>query len=583
MKKLIVTVADLAVTHGAKEPLAYKLVPVIADIMRQPYPELIGKVYEIEDAVKRVEEAYLKVKSERVPELKQKIQKDKKLPREQMIKSVGEAVFLYRDTYGLTIHVITDILTETGINEKDREEILKIFEGKAEEQKNRSRAFSKMTGDVFSDSNVKLNVPKTKFVGYEHSSAEGEVLKLFIGAKEVREVHQGDQFSVILNQTPFYAESGGQVGDTGTLWASKIRIKVNDTHKHSDIFIHSAELEEGRVRIGDKLSAQIDEDRRLAIMRNHTATHILQAVLREILGPHVKQQGSLVAESHMRFDFTHPKAIGADELKMIEDKVNKYIISCHEVTKEVMSLEKAKNQGALAFFAEKYGDTVRVVSIGPFSKEFCGGTHLNITGQIGPFKVVNESAVAQGIRRIEAVTGPTALHYIYEHESQLNKIAELLKTPTQDVVGRVELQAKQIKKLEKELEAAQFSVIQETIGKILEASPSVKETKLVTHVFQNVTMETLRKVSDLVKQKVKSAVIVVAGKESEDAHLLIAVTDDLVERGIKAGDLIKEIAPLMGGSGGGRPQLAQAGSKNPGKVADAIEQAKKIIKDKIQS
>jgi alanyl-tRNA synthetase len=583
MKKLIVTVTDLAVAHGVKEPLAYKIVPTVVDVMRSPYPELVGKTYEIEDAVKRIEEAYLKVESERVPELKEKIEQQKKLPREQMIKSVGDIAFLYRDTYGLTIPVITSTLKKAGINDRDREEILKIFEGKAEEQKNRSRAFSKMTGDVFSDANVKLNVPKTKFVGYEHATAEGEVLKLFVDNKEVHEVHEGDSFNVILNQTPFYAESGGQVGDTGTLWASKIRVKVNDTQKINDVFIHSAVVEEGRVRIGDKLSAQIDEERRQAIMRNHTATHILQAVLREILGPHVKQQGSLVTESHLRFDFTHPKAIEAEELKTIEDKVNKYIIGCHEVTKEVMSLDKARNQGALAFFAEKYGETVRVVSIGPFSKEFCGGSHLNITGQIGPFKVISEGAVAQGIRRIEAVTGPAALHYIYEHEDQLNKISELLKTPTQDVVGRVDQQSKYIKKLEKELETAQFSTIQQSVGGILESSPTVKDSKLVAHVFNNVTMDTLRKVSDLVKQKAKSALVVLGSKTNEDAHLLIAVTDDLVERGIKAGDLIKEIAPLMGGSGGGRPQLAQAGSKHPAKVADAVEQSKKIIKDKVSS
>jgi alanyl-tRNA synthetase len=583
MKKLIITVADIAVSRGAKGAVAHKLVETVAGTLHNPYPELTSKSFEIEESVREVEEGYLKVRKERIPEFMERI---KPFLSSYQYDKLGEIGFLYRDTYGLTMDSIeTATMNAAAVNKVDfsRDHLSQMranIDKRMDKQREQSRASSKMTGDVFSDA-LKLNVPKTKFIGYEHASGEGEVLKLFIGNDEVREVNEGDAFSVILNQTPFYAESGGQVGDTGTLWASKIRIKVNDTQKMNDVFIHSAVVEEGRVRVGDELSAQIDEDRRTAIMRNHTATHILQAVLREILGPHVKQQGSLVAEERLRFDFTHPKAIAADELKMIEDKVNKYIISCHTITKEVMSLEKARNQGALAFFAEKYGDTVRVVSIGQFSKEFCGGTHLNITGQIGPFKIISEGAVAQGIRRIEAVTGPRALEYIYEHESQLGKIAELLKIPTPEVVHRVEQQNKYIKKLEKELETVQFSVIQQSVGQILENSPTVKDSKLVAHAFQNVTMDTLRKVSDLVKQKAKSAVIVLGSKTAEDAHLLIAVTDDLVERGIKAGDLIKEIAPLMGGSGGGRPQLAQAGSKDPGKVNDAIEQSRKIIKDKI--
>lgn len=428
---------------------------------------------------------------------------------------------------------------------------------------------------------MKLNMPKTKFLGYDQGSCEGAVLKIFAGDKEISEAKAGDEIKIILDQTVFYAESGGQVGDTGTLWASKVRAHVTDTQKVNDIFIHSVVVDEGRIRVSDKLSAQINEERRLLIMRNHTATHILQAVLREILGPHIKQQGSLVADDRLRFDFTHSQAITPDEIKMIEDKANRYILSCYKVNKEVMSIEKAKQSGALAYFAEKYGDTVRVISIGHFSKEFCGGTHLNITGQIGPFKVTSEGAVAQGIRRIEAVTGTHAFDHMYAQETELKKASAMIKVPVSEVSKHVQELVRRGKDIEKELEKTRFALIQQEVDKILSSSPEVRNVRLVAHVFDGIGMETLRKISDLIKQKAKSAIIILGAASQEDAYLLASVTDDLVAKGIKAGDLINEIAPLIGGSGGGRPQMAQAGSKSPEKIQSAIDQAKKLMKEKM--
>jgi alanyl-tRNA synthetase len=578
MKKLIINVSDLAVTHGIAHPVVYQLVHAVVEAMKFPYPDLIAKEFEISNVIRGVEESYLKVRKERLPEFERKVVSEIGLTDPEKL---GQIVFAYRDTFGLTMATIEKVLTALNIKRDVLDATYARFHQLMEEQQSKSRASSKMTGDVFAGAGIKLDVPKTKFLGYDQDSCEGTVLKMYKDDREVSEAKEGDLVKIILDQTVFYAESGGQIGDTGTLWAPKIRIRVNDTQKINDIFIHYAAIEEGTIRVGDKLGVQIDEARRLAIMRNHTATHLLQAVLREILGPHVKQQGSLVADDRLRFDFTHPQGITSDEIRMIEDKVNRYILGCHEVKKESMSIEKAKQTGALAYFAEKYGDTVRVVTIGPFSKEFCGGTHLKITGQIGPFKIVSETAVAQGVRRMEAFTGMSAFEYLFMQENELKRTSLIVKSPVLEVSGQVEQLAKRLKEVEKETDRMRLALIKQDVEKILTSAPVINGTKLISHVFPGVSKDVLLKVSDIIKQKIKSTVIILGSRLDEDAHLLITVSDDLVEKGLKAGDLIKEIAPFMGGSGGGRPQMAQAGSKNPEKIQAAVEKGSQLIKGRM--
>lgn len=577
MKKLIINVSDLAVSSGMAHPIAYQLVHAVVEVMKFPYPDLVAKEFEISNVIRGVEESYLKVRKERLPEFASKVQEMGTSDPEKL----GQIVFTYRDTFGLTMPTIEKVLTSLNIKKEILDATYSRFHQLMEEQQNKSRASSKMTGDVFAGAGIKLDVAKTKFVGYDQDSCEGAVLKIYKDDREITEAKEGDLVKIILDQTVFYAESGGQIGDTGTLWAPKVRIRVNDTQKINDIFIHYAVIEEGLIRVGNKLGAQIDEARRLAIMRNHTATHLLQAVLRETLGPHVKQQGSLVADDRLRFDFTHPQGVTSDEIKMIEDKVNRYILGCHEIKKEVLAIEKAKQSGALAFFAEKYGDTVRVVTIGPFSKEFCGGTHLKLTGQIGPFKVVSETAVAQGVRRIEAFTGMSTFEYLFMEENELKRTSLIVKSPILEVSGHVKQLAERVKELEKQTEKLRMSSIQEEVDQFLQTAEVVNGTKLVSHVFQGANMDALRKVSDRIKQKTKSSVAILGSRSDEDAYLLITVSDDLVEKGLKAGELIKEIAPLMGGSGGGRPQMAQAGSKNPDKIQSAVQQGIQLIKGKL--
>jgi alanyl-tRNA synthetase len=426
-----------------------------------------------------------------------------------------------------------------------------------EEQKNRSRAGSKMTGDVYADQSFAGNLPKTEFLGYQATKSEAQVLK--VTPKE------DGVFQIILNQTPFYAESGGQVGDTGNLVGLNGKMRVADTRKINDLYIHFG-LVEGEIKEGDKVQAIVDESRRQAIRRNHTATHLLQAALRETLGSHIKQQGSLVEEGRLRFDFAHPKAIKPEEIKTIENRVEEFIRRNDSVITEVLSLGEAKKKGALAFFAEKYGDIVRVLSIGDYSREFCGGTHVSSTAQIEAIKIVSEGSVAQGIRRLEAVTGKSAVDGFLNKKAQESAAIE---------------EAQRQKLLEKEKQNIYFEQIKSGVEEMIKSGENINGVNLIICTLEEMDIALLRKLSDLLKQKVGSGIFMLSARGLKDASLIISVTDDLVNRGIKANELMSQIAPLMDGSGGGKPQLAQAGSKQPQKLDGALVKAREIVKAKL--
>ena len=385
-----------------------------------------------------------------------------------------------------------------------------------------------------------------------------------------------------MDKTPFYAESGGQIGDTGHLVGKKGKVRVEDTQKINDVYVHRGVVEEGLLRVDETVETTIDAERRLAIMRHHTATHLLQAALREVLGKHVQQQGSLVAEDRLRFDFTHHKSLTNEELEKIEIRVNAYILRCDQVGKEHMPIQKARESGALAFFAEKYGETVRVVSVGNYSREFCGGTHLDSTGQIGLFKITGETAVAQGIRRLEAKAGMEALRFVHEEERKLGEVARMFKSSPSELIERADAQMKRIKQLEKDLEKYQLETMKTSIDGMIRAAEVRNGSLIIRGCFQGIGGGVLRQLSDLIKQKAKSSVIVLGSQSGENATILLAVTDDLIQRGVKADEMIKEIAPLIGGSGGGRPQLAQAGSKQAHQVDQAIRQAAEFIGERIK-
>ena len=568
MRKLIVDMANITYQANIKKPLAHTVVNVVVKTMKAVYPELEAAEKDIVAIIKRVEESVFILIQEKIPELRSEFSKlESNKDYTAAAQHLGQLMFFYKDTHGLPSELIHQMIKENHSTlHAMYEQAVKVEKRLMEEQKNRSRAGSKMTGDVFLAQDFTLNLPKTEFLGYQENKIEAQVLKILNDQGEVQEACQGQAVKVILNRTPFYAESGGQVGDSGYLTTANGKIRVTDTHKTNDIYIHSGIVEQGNVKIGDKVQAVIDETRRLSIMRNHTATHLLQAALRETLGTHIKQQGSLVEEGRLRFDFTHPKGINPEEMKKIENRLNEFINRSDIVTTEVLALEEAKKKGALAFFAEKYGQTVRVVSIGDYSREFCGGTHVSSTGDIESIKIVSEGSVAQGIRRVEALTGKKAVDEFLNKKSQEAAAIE---------------QAQRMKEEEKLKQNAYFETIKSSVDEMIAAGESIKGSSLIIRSLENIDIALLRKLSDLLKQKVKSGVFILGAKGPQDASMILSVTDDLVARGIKANELMSQITPLMDGSGGGKPQLAQAGSKQPQKLEVALTQARELVKAKL--
>ncbi len=560
MRKLIVNMTNIFLQAGIERPLAYTFVDTVVKVMGKTYPKLIQDQNTIEEVIKRTEESVIKLTKEKVPEL------NEILLKESDPKKLGKIYFRYRDTHGLSLATIVTVSQEAGISKDTHREAMKYYDELMEQQKDRSRASSKMTGDRFADIELELaGIAKTKFIGYEHVEGQAKILKLFVDDKEVNQVTAGDHVKVILDQTPFYAEAGGQIGDTGCLIGKQGKIRILDTKKQDDIYLHFGEVDNGELKTIETVEAKIDGKRRLSIMCNHTATHLLQAALREILGSHVQQQGSLVSDEKLRFDFTQPKQISTEEIAMIENKVNEIVTKKIAVEVEKLKLEEAKKKGALAFFAEKYGQEVRVVTIGNFSKEFCGGTHLKNTGEIEVFKITSQGSVAQGIRRLEAKTGVGAKEYLKEKQKEESERENSNKL-------RAAVEEKEKKRL---------SEILKSVHEEIKLSPVVSGTTLYIKKIEHMEVNNLKKIADLVKQTAPSSAVVLGTNNETSASIIVSVSDDLVAKGIKANDLVKEIAPLFNGTGGGRPQLAQVGSKEAGKVDSAMAEATRLIKEKI--
>ncbi len=488
----------------------------------------------------------------------------------------GEKVFKLYDTYGFPLELTVEILEESGIK-ADEEGFLACME----QQKEKARAARKSDDEIaWQDEELGFFTSEeaTVFTGYDTLTDEGTVIALLKDRKPADSISAGDEATVILDRTPFYAEMGGQAGDRGVIETADCRMIVNDTRKAKNLYVHKVTVESGSVSKGASVSAKVDEINRNNIARNHTATHILHAALKEILGDHVAQAGSSVTADSLRFDFNHFEAVSAEDLQKIEQRTNEIISRFEDVSTEVLSFEDAKKTGATALFGEKYGDEVRVVSIGgDFSKEFCGGTHLQNAGQVGAVKIISETGIAAGVRRIEAITGIGLYDYIAEDDALISEVSEKLKTPAANIVNRVSALTEEVKALEKELEELKRQSMGDSAGDLVKNAKEINGVKLITAKFENTDIADLRSLSDQLKAEAKDVVNVLAAENGGKVTFLVSVSDSLLEKGYHAGNMIKQIAKVAGGGGGGKADMAQAGAKDPSKIEEALAFAESLI------
>jgi alanyl-tRNA synthetase len=541
-----------AIRHGKKlgtdEPFFHKLVGPLAEEMGDAYPELRKARAHVEKVLKKEELRFAETLDQGMEILETAIRElsGKQLP--------GEIVFKLYDTYGFPVDLTGDIARERDLTIDETG-----FEAAMAEQRDRARAASKFAATA--DGEIRTDA-ESDFSGYEGTEASSEILALYRDGQQVDVLATGEEGAVVLSTTPFYAESGGQIGDTGILAETGRLFQVVDTQKSGNAIVHYGAVEEGELKTGDAIDAIVDEERRQAIRLNHSATHLMHAALRRVLGDHVKQKGSLVAPDRLRFDFSHYEAVTPEQIAEIEDLVNDEIRRNVAADTSLMSYDDAIQSGAMALFGEKYGDKVRVLRFGDFSVELCGGTHVERTGDIGIFRITHESGIASGVRRIEAVTGKGALEWIDGREQTLAKVAGLLKSNPDQAAARVEQLLVQNKDLQKRLATARHALL---TGEGSDQEDEIQEIggiKVLAARLHDVDAGLLREAVDRAKDKLQNAVIVLGTVEDGKVLLAAGVTKNNTDR-IRAGDLIKPVAERVGGKGGGRPDFAQAGGNKP--------------------
>jgi alanyl-tRNA synthetase len=555
-----------ALRHGYKlelaSPFFYKLVPTLVQEMGAAYPELVTAQAQITQALKQEEEQFAKTLEQglKIFEQETKQLKDKMLP--------GELIFKLYDTYGFPVDMTADMARE-----RDWQLDMPGFEAAMQQQRQQSKAASKFDLDY----NSRINIEQTTdFAGYETLATDAMVTAIIKGTESVQTLNAGEEGVVILDRTPFYAQGGGQVGDTGNLENASAKFIVTDTQKVSNAHLHHGKLVHGTISVNDKLSTQVDADRRQAIRLNHTATHLLHAALHKVLGVHVQQKGSLVEAERLRLDFSNPTPVTSEQLADIEYLVNQMIRENVAGVTEMMSLDDAKASGAQALFGEKYGAKVRVLSFGEFSKELCGGTHVQRTGDLGLFKITMETSVASGIRRIEAMTGAYALGYVDQACTQVDHIANELNIPRATVEGKVlQLQARN-RELEKEIEQLKTKLSVLASSELVQQAEVINGIKVLFVASEQLDAKNLRTISDELKNKLGSAIILLAAWEGDRVTLMATISKDLITK-IKAGDLVNQAAVKLGGKGGGRPEQAQAGGTDPKEVPTAMIAAKEWL------
>jgi alanyl-tRNA synthetase len=550
---------------GQKQPFFHRLVEDLAKAMGVAYPELVAVKERVAAVLKQEEERFAETLEHGMGVLEQAMKSEDKMLD-------GETVFKLYDTFGFPLDLTADIARERGFTVD-----FAGFQNAMQMQRERARAASKFT----MQGGVEFSGQATEFHGYDTLALEGQILALYKEGAQVSSIEAGDAAVIVLDRTPFYAESGGQVGDSGEFSCGSGVFAVEDTQKiQAEVFGHKGMLKTGRLTVGDKVQAQVNAAARSRTAYNHSATHLLHAALRKVLGTHVTQKGSLVDAGRTRFDFVHDKAVSADEIRRIEGLVNQEIRHNVAVETRLMKHEDAIKHGAMALFGEKYGDEVRVVGMGEFSTELCGGTHVKRSGDIGLFKIVSEGGVAAGIRRIEAVTGPGALEYVQSQQSLLQDVAGALKAQPQEIGQKIGQIMDNVKALEKELARLKSRLAASQGDDLAASAVDVAGVKVLAAAIEGADAAALRETMDKLKDKLKSCAVVLGSNEGGKVTLIAGVTADLTAK-VKAGELVNFVAQQVGGKGGGRPDMAQAGGTEPEKLPQALAGVVEWVKGKL--
>ena len=563
---------------GIKEDFLYKLYDRVKEVSGEAYPELVEKESYVKKVIKIEEEKFNETLDQGVEILNGYIAELKEA-NETVLS--GDKAFKLYDTYGFPLDLTEEILEEQGFGIDEEG-----FHKEMEEQRQRARADrGAMEDEGWKEdplSTLDESVAST-FDGYKNLNVSGKVTAIVKEDEIVEMINEGEKAIIVLNETSFYAEGGGQAGDIGTLENEEAIFEVVDTRKGANNTIkHIGFVKKGQIKVSDALESKVNKEVRMASARNHTATHLLHEALKEVLGDHVNQAGSLVTPERLRFDVTHFEPISKEELKAVEEKVNKAILDALEVNCEIMNINDAKEKGAMALFGEKYGNEVRVVSMGDYSVELCGGTHLTNTSQVGLFKILSEGGVAAGVRRIEAITGHAVYEYLTNRDNMINEVCSALKTKEDNLVQRANHLVEENKALAKELHETKTKLNLQSVDSLLDAKVEINGVNLLCAKFEDIDMNTLKETADTLRDKVGSGVVVLSNVADNKVNFVVTATQDVIEKGIHSGNIVREVAKIANGKGGGRPNMAQAGATDVSKVDEALSYASEVVKSQVK-
>jgi len=559
---------------GIHSEFLTKTVKVVIDNWKEAYPQLAEKESYILKVVQLEEEKFKTTIDQGLELLTKELEAMKGTDKNVFDGSVA---FKLYDTYGFPAELTEEILIENGF-EFDKKQFQSIME---DHRQMAREARSKTGSSGWKDEEFNIDTEKTIFTGYEKLSDTAEVVAIVVDQEQVNTISESQSGIVVLDKTPFYGESGGQTGDSGKFSAEGMEALVTDTKKFKkSIFLHETTVLKGSISVGDKISADVNTDQRKNTAKNHTCTHILHKVLKEMLGDHVNQAGSYVSKDRLRFDYTHFEAVDYETLREIERRVNEAILHDYNVNTDVLNIEEARKSGATALFDEKYDEVVRVVSVGDFSKELCGGTHIDETSKIGMFKIISEGGIASGIRRIEAITGRTAIEYLNDLVKITDEVCAAMKTSKEELPSKVNALKKETKDKEKEIQKLNNEILKNSMDQILDQFEEINGIKLFSLKLKDKDANSLREIADKIKDKNESCAIILSSDLGDKVLFVSSVTKDLNGKGIQAGNIVKAAAAVAGGGGGGRPDFAQAGGKNPEKIDEAIEAVKELLRNK---